>query len=243
MAASQGTRVITLMQDKQFAISETTPISASAIAMLASMPGVRLAARDMQYGLLWCNEEFARACDPARPAKPGSTLADIMPQAAAAARKHQIDRLLAERSAQGFWQFWLDCRCYTIVRHVEPSVFGQPAMLIIMQTPMLPRSTPGQLICATPALGTFTTMTPTELGVLYCLSRGMRRQAIAKAMHRSTHTVVDHLRAINRKLKVRHFADARAMAMDRGVHCFSPTEWAEITGAVMPEGAVWDEME
>jgi hypothetical protein len=62
-------------------------------------------------------------------------------------------------------------------------------------------------------------------------------------MHRSTHTVVDHLRAINRKLKVRHFADARAMAMDRGVHCFSPTEWAEITGAVMPEGAVWDEME
>ncbi|HLP86101.1 MAG TPA: helix-turn-helix transcriptional regulator [Phycisphaerales bacterium] len=233
----------TLMQERPFATGEAQPIGASAIAMLASMPGMRLAAHDMQYGLLWCNEAFARACDPAHPAKPGSTLFDIMPQAAAAARKHHIDRLLAAKSGQGFWQFWLDCRCFTIVRHVETSVFGQPAMLVIMQTPTLPRSTPGQLLCATPALGVFTTMTPTELGVLYCLSRGMRRQAIAKAMHRSTHTVVDHLRAINRKLKVRHFADARAIAMDRGVHCFTPAEWAEVTGAVMPEGAAWEDAE
>jgi hypothetical protein len=51
------------------------------------------------------------------------------------------------------------------------------------------------------------------------------------------------LRAINRKLKVRHFADARAIAMDRGVHCFTPQEWAEVTGAVMPEAAAWEEVE
>jgi DNA-binding CsgD family transcriptional regulator len=220
---------------------EATSINRESIELLGTMPGVRLAVRAMDYGLIWCNEAFARACDPTHPATPGSTLFDIMPQAAALGRKQHIDRLLATKSTQGFWQFWLDCRCYTVVRTIEPSVFGKPAFVVIIQAPLLPRSTPGQALCTPPAMGVFTSMTPTELGVLYCIARGMRRQAIATAMHRSTHTVVDHLRAINRKLKVRHFADARAKAMDRGVHCFKPEEWAEVTGAVMPSGDVWDD--
>lgn len=209
-----------------------TPMSPAAFRPLDGVPGCCGIARDEQFRLVWCNDEYARLNGRPVDRMIGQTLTDILPVALAEERMAFMRPALSEGTMVAYQQVWKGVRWLTRVWPLDPAAFGHPGYFVIMSRLNEPLSSEpsmgGVRLTRSADLGDLAVLSPRELEVFYYLAAGMTVGDIAVAIHRSEKTIGRHVENIHRKMLYSSRAELVRDAVQRGFVAFSGKDWLDL---------------
>jgi DNA-binding CsgD family transcriptional regulator len=207
------------------------PMSPAAFAPFDGLEGLCALARDEQFRLLWCNDQFARELGARSEDLVGSTPEELMPARLAHDRKQRMHAALAEGRMVAFYQMWNG-----VLRHVrtwplDPDAFGAPGYFIVMSK-AVDAPPPGEgraaILSRASDLGDLALLSRRELEVFYLLASGMTINQIASELFRSPKTIGRHAENIHKKMGYTNRAELVLDASRRGLLAFSSDEWADL---------------
>jgi DNA-binding CsgD family transcriptional regulator len=209
----------TMLQKSRLGPSDFAPI--------LDMPRYCVLARDTSMRLLWCNEQYSQILNTTVEKLIGSHLRENMEPVAADERQASHDIVMTTEISRQFSELRHGWRFITRAWPLERSAFNANGIIVALfpSSAALPEDAP---FCALPDFGDLAILSRRELDVLYHLSRGLNGPEIAEYLHRSEHTVRDHIKSIHGKLRVHHRGALVRLAIERGLQGFTPTQWAMI---------------
>lgn len=208
------------------------PMSPAAFAPFEGLEGMSALARDVNFRLLWCNDEYARLCGRDPEDLIGTRPDAVSPPRLASARNEQMRFVLAHGEMVSFYQFWRGRRWHTRIWPLDPEAFGTPGCFIV-KVPA-PDSPEEELHAGIAVLtrgadfGDLGVLSPRELEVFYYLAVGLTVADCAHALFRSPKTVGRHAEAIHKKMGYRNRADLVRDAVRRGIVAFTLEDWRRL---------------
>lgn len=199
------------------------------------LPGLCALARDSQFRLLWCNDEYARVVGQPREKMLGGRPEDHMPAELAADRTNRMRSVLSGDRCISFFQVWQGARWHNRVCLLDPVSFGSDGVFAIIMRSVEPvAERVGQTVVITTShdMGELSILSPRELEVLYWLASGLTVNEIAAELFRSPKTIGRHAENIHRKMGYTNRADLVHDATRRGLVAFSSEEWTELINPV-----------
>lgn len=210
------------------------PMSPATVRPLDGVPGFCAVARDAQFRLVWCNDEYARQID-SKPANlQGQTIADIMPKPLAEERMAFMRPALEQGTMIAYQQFWVGQRWLTRVWPLDPEYLGHEGYFVIitkLSEPIRRQSgdaVPVVRFLRSAHLGDLGVLSPRELEMFYYLAAGMTVGDIAKAVHRSEKTIGRHVEHIHKKMNYNSRAELVRDAVQRGLIAYTHREWLDL---------------
>lgn len=208
-------------------------MSPAAFLPLDGVPGCCALARDEQFGLVWCNAEYAKLNRSTPDQMVGQTLYSIMPAPLADERMHAMREALSHSTMVAYQQLWGGHRWLTRVWPLDTTAFGHTGYFVIMTRLNEPIPAPedgssGIRFIRTAEMGDLGVLSPRELEVFYYLAAGMTVGDIAQAVHRSEKTIGRHVENIHRKMGYENRAELVRDAVQRGLIAFSDRQWLEM---------------
>jgi DNA-binding NarL/FixJ family response regulator len=188
------------------------------------LPRFCFLARDTSMRLLWCNDEYAKVLSTTADNLRGTHLRENMDPTAADERAASHDIVMATEIPREFSELRHGWRWITKAWPLDKHALGSNGVLVML----FPSSAPlkdGAPFCSLPDFGDLAVLSRRELDVLYHLARGQNGPDIARDMHRSEHTVRDHIKSIHAKLGVHHRGALVRLAIERGLQGFTPEQW------------------
>lgn len=210
------------------------PMSPAAFRPLDGVPGCCAVARDEQFRLIWCNDEYARQLQTKPQMLRGQTIADIMPRQKAEERMAYMRPALEGGTMVAYQQFWVGHRWLTRVWPLDPDAFGRQGYFVVitkLAEPLGERDTtegkPIRFIYSAD-LGDLEVLSPRELEVFYYLAAGMTVGDIAGAIHRSEKTIGRHVEHIHKKMGYSSRAELVRDAVQRGLIAYTDRQWLDL---------------
>lgn len=202
------------------------PMGPEDFAPFDGMPGLCGLARDRSSRLLWCNREYAMACEQPTERLLGTTLADIMPSKAADERTRANEYATAHNCMVEYYQVYRGARWLTRVFPLRERAFSRPGCFVIhLRTTARDVASRQRSFVETPELGQLSVLTRRELEVIYCLACAMDVKTIASTVHRSVQTINDHIKSIHRKLNISSRTQLMKLVVEKGIQGFTLEEW------------------
>jgi DNA-binding CsgD family transcriptional regulator len=191
------------------------------------MPRYCVLARDASMRLLWCNEQYAGVLHTQCEKLTGSHLRENMEPTAADERQASHEIVMTTEISRQFSELRHGWRWITRAWPLDRSAFGVNGVIVALfpSSATLAEDAP---FCSLPDFGDLSILSRRELDVLYHLARGFNGPEIAEHLHRSEHTVRDHIKSIHGKLRVHHRGALVRLAIERGLQGFTPNQWATI---------------
>lgn len=195
--------------------------------------GVCALARDLDYRLLWCNEQYATNMDSTPEQLIGTMLSDSMTEEQACEREKQFEEVKEDGCMHAHQQVWVGARWLTRCWPLDPEAFGQEGyfVLITRLCDDLPQSllTEDVRLIRSADLGHFESLTPRELEVLYYLGMGLSVADVAKTLFRADKTIGRHAESIYKKMGYSNRAALVKDVVENGLVSFSGEEWKKLT--------------
>lgn len=191
------------------------------------MPRLCLIARDTSMRLLWCNDQYGAVLNTTPEKLRGTHIRENMEPSAADERAASHDIVMATEIPREFSELRHGWRWITKAWPLDKNAMGSNGILVML-FPSSAALKEGAPFCALPDFGDLAVLSRRELDVLYHLARGLNGPDIARDLHRSEHTVRDHIKSIHSKLKVHHRGALVRLAIERGLQGFLPEQWATI---------------
>ncbi|MEZ6241676.1 MAG: LuxR C-terminal-related transcriptional regulator [Phycisphaerales bacterium] len=209
-----------------------SPMSPDAFAPFDGLGGLCALARDAQFRLVWCNEEYARQIGETRESLIGSSPGNHLPVGLATERITHMRRVLETGRMVAFYQVWNGARWHTRIWPLDPKAFGKEGCFIVMSRALEPEPEEGEARAAVLApavdLGDLAVLTKRELEVYYYLASGLTTAQIADTLYRSPKTIGRHIGSIHAKMGYTKRSDVVRDATKRGLIAFSPDEWMRL---------------
>lgn len=205
-----------------------TPMSPSRFEPLDGMHGVCALARDSEWRLIWCNDEYARLCGRPREALLGTTPHDVSPPKLASERIEHMRRSLQAGAMISFYQFSKGQRWHTRIWPLDADEMATEGCFIVKTPAVNDRAGENDapaILILTSDMGDLGSLSPRELEVFYYLATGMTVTETARTLFRSPKTVARHAERIHQKLGYHNRAELVSDAVRRGVVAFSPSDW------------------
>lgn len=210
-----------------------TPISPETFAPFDGLEGLCALARDEEFRIVWCNNEYARKLRTIPDTLIGTRPIDVLPPKLAHDRQARFTTVIREGRMVSFYQLWCGYRWHTRVWPLDPEAFGRPGLFILMHKAVDPPEAelnPDRPVILSPVndLGELSVLTRRELEVLYFLASGMTVNEIASELFRSPKTIGRHAENIHRKMGYASRAELVLDATRRGLVAFTSEEWAHL---------------
>lgn len=199
----------------------------SDFAPVLEMPRFCVLARDTSMRLLWCNEQYANILNATQERLKGTHLRENMEPVAADERQASHEIVMTTEISRQFSELRHGWRWITRAWPLERAAFGANGVIVALFPSSAPLAEDAPF-CALPDFGDLAILSRRELDVLYHLARGLNGPEIAEHLHRSEHTVRDHIKSIHGKLRVHHRGALVRLAIERGLQGFTPNQWATI---------------
>lgn len=206
-------------------------VTTACLGTLASVGGIAALVRDEALRVRWCDDNYADMCCLPRHRVIGTTLRDMLPEAAAMEREAVLSRVIATGEPVSIAQFAADKRLICRLLPIDETSFGYRGVLCIVREASLVSDEASGTTYETlriPCLDDLAALTATELRTLYDLACGSSNNDTAERQFRSVRTIENHVESIHRKLGTSTRSALIRFATERGVHGFSPAEWDAI---------------
>jgi len=206
-------------------------MSPASFAPFDGLGGLCALARDTDFRLVWCNDEYARQVSSTPESLLGSTPENHLPAGLAQERIAHMRRVLETGSMVAFYQVWNGSRWHTRIWPLDPEAFGHEGCFIVMSRALEPEeegeSQPAVLAPAVD-LGDLAVLTKRELEVYYYLATGLTTAQIAATLYRSPKTIGRHIGSIHAKMGYSKRSELVRDATRRGLVAFSADEWMRL---------------
>jgi DNA-binding CsgD family transcriptional regulator len=202
-------------------------LSPQDFAPLLDMPRLCVLARDASMRLLWCNDQYSSILNTTPDKLKGTHLRENMEPVAAEERVASHEIVMTTEISRQFSELRHGWRWITRAWPLERAAFGANGIIVAL-FPSSAQLADDAPFCSLPDFGDLAVLSRRELDVLYHLARGLNGPEIAEHLHRSEHTVRDHIKSIHGKLRVHHRGALVRLAIERGLQGFAPHQWAAI---------------
>jgi DNA-binding CsgD family transcriptional regulator len=202
-----------------------TTLHRDQVDLLSSLPGIQVVARDASWRLMWCNEAFATGVASSLSSLVGTTWERIMPMRTAHAHVDLLKDVTEQHAPIRYWQLWHGRRTLRMAWHAPAHLFGKDGFVAAIVTVPAGMQLQGVSVCRGALLGPLAPLTNAELHVAYHFARGQGPTEIAQELARSEHTILDHLKSIYAKLKIKRQASLSSLLASLDISGFSPDDW------------------
>lgn len=192
------------------------------------IPGLAAVARDEQMRLLWCTPTFAKIFGATPEGLLGTGLEVTLPPTAIPERTRMLQETIRTAKVQEFAIVGRGLTAITRVFPLRKETFGKPGIMLVLSRVPGDYEHPPEQHAMHAELGDLLGCSRRELEVLYWLCQGYDSPQIAEQLHRSLHTVHDHVKSLHNKLDVKTRGELVAKAVSRGILAFSPQQWERI---------------
>ena len=202
------------------------------VRALRTMPEAMVVVRDSSGVLIECNNAYAMLTGKPVPELVGrqAGVHHTTPALGPFIFKH-LHAVFEQGVEASHWMLVNGRRCLARAWPLSRDEFGTDGYVMAI-VPMSRGSGGIQAgVCLETTLGPLSTLSPTEMAVLYHCACGLSRAQTAAVMSRSEHTIHEHFKGIHTKLTISRREDLSAFLADLGIRWFTPEQWRLLTGA------------